>query len=165
MALTLTERARLDIGGAAFRAYDVTADGSTTTITAASLDLTSIESIMIAPKAPLYDTSATADIGNITDGNEEAIGFNFTGSILGDFARGSYAVDLTYLQLDAQVTAGGSMTVGVASSYDTAINVAAGTLKTEIPKYIGFSQLTGDHVIFGPHLQSGDVFTIWVIGF
>ena len=48
MALTFTQRARLLVGNKDFRAYDVTHDGSETSIDASDLDLNYIETAMVA---------------------------------------------------------------------------------------------------------------------
>jgi len=46
MALTLSQLKRGSIDGSAFRIYQITHDGSTTEVTAGSMDLTYIEAIL-----------------------------------------------------------------------------------------------------------------------
>ena len=48
MALTFTQRARTSLGGKAFRAYDITHDGSETSIDASDLDMNYIESAVVS---------------------------------------------------------------------------------------------------------------------
>jgi hypothetical protein len=46
MALTITQKMRADLGGKAIRNYEIVHDGSTNTVTAASLDMNYIEGIL-----------------------------------------------------------------------------------------------------------------------
>ena len=59
MALTFTQRARFNMGPKAFRAYDVTHDGSETSIDASNLDMHYIESAMVCG-------GTTADYADLT---------------------------------------------------------------------------------------------------
>jgi hypothetical protein len=60
MALTFTQRLRLSLGGKAFRAYEITHDGSETSIDASDLEMNYVEAAMIgAGTVPLSATSTT----------------------------------------------------------------------------------------------------------
>lgn len=49
MAITFTEKLRTSMGDKSFRVYQITGDGSTTSITATNLDMNYIDFAMISP--------------------------------------------------------------------------------------------------------------------
>lgn len=163
MALTLTEKRRANIGGLMFKAYAVTCDGSTTSITAASLDMTYIESAMLCPKAPLTG-SAEWNPGSIADGDEAVQEITVSGAILGDFCEVTMSLDVTDLNLTAQVTAGDSVTAQLCNSTGGAIDLSTGTVRARISKQIGFTTRSGTYLVFNPATRNGDIFHLWVIG-
>lgn len=164
-ATAFTERFRCDLEKGQLRCFEVTSDGTSTTIDASSLDLAWIYSVMVAQKAALTGSS-TWNPASISDGNEEATAtWTVTGAALGDIVRASFSLDVTDLQLDAQVSSGNTITAVLANSTGGAINLGSGTVKAEVPKDIGFSTISGKYIVFAPALTSGDVFTIWAVGF
>lgn len=50
MALTFTQKLRISMGDKAYRLYEVTADGSTTTINASDIDLNYIDHAIMSPQ-------------------------------------------------------------------------------------------------------------------
>ena len=73
MALTISQLKRGSIDGSAFRIYQITHDGSVTSISAASMDLTYIEAIMAHHVNISMQAVASAALGlmnvSITAGN------------------------------------------------------------------------------------------------
>ena len=79
--------------------------------------------------------SATWDPGSIADGDELAQEVTVTGAALGDFAFASFSLDVTDLNLEAQVTAANTATAVLANSTGGAIDLASGTVRVVvIPK-------------------------------
>jgi hypothetical protein len=61
MALTFTQRLRISLGGKAFRCYEVTHDGTVTSIAASDLDMNYVEAAMIG------NGTIPASIGPVAD--------------------------------------------------------------------------------------------------
>lgn len=165
MALTCSIKVRGDIGGKAFRAVEVTCDGSTTTVDAADIELTWIDSAIITPRAEL-SASQTKDWAALTDGDSDDQDVTVTGAALGDFAEACLSLDVADLTLTGAVSAANTVTVVLSNSTgDSTINLASTDLRVRVLKDMGLSTLRGSYIIFYPALQSGDVFTLWAIGF
>lgn len=60
MALTFSEKFRAGIGGKAFRAYEVTHDGSETSIDASDLDMNYIDAAMAGPGTQVLSATSVA---------------------------------------------------------------------------------------------------------
>lgn len=81
---------------------------------------------------PYLFTSATKDWGSIDDGNEEAFDVTVTGAALGDFARASFSLDVTDLELSAQVTAANTVTVTLSNNTGGALDLGSGTVYVNV---------------------------------
>ena len=164
MALTLSEKFDGLIDGRRFKGFEVTCDGSATTVTANSMDMDTIEAAFLTGPKDLT-VSTTTNAGAIDIGNEEAFQITVTGAALGDIARASWDVDMTDLTMDCAVTAADTVTVTMGNNTAGAVNLAEAVLKTTVDKRVGLTTFTGPFVVFKPALQSADVITLWVIGY
>ena len=164
MALSFSNKARGTIGsGLKLEVWEVTEDGSTTTITAANLDLNDIVSAQIIPKANLAGSISWA-VAEIADGAMEAKNVTVTGSILGDEVEVSLGVALSDLSLAGDVSANGTVTAVLNNGTSGPIDIATATLYATVMKHKGLSTYSGSSIVFGPAGTSADVFTIWVVG-
>jgi hypothetical protein len=66
------------------------------------------------------------------DGNEEAFVVTVPGAQLGDFAFVSFSIDVTDLELSAQVTAANTVTVSLSNNTGGTIDLGAGTLRVKV---------------------------------
>ncbi len=164
MALTLSEKFDGLIGGRRFKGFEVTCDGSVTTVTANSMDMDTIEVAFVTSPADLRGTE-TKDFGSIDIGNELAEEIDVTGAVLGDIARASINVDVIDATISAAVTAAGKVTFSIGNNTAGAVDLAEKTILVEVDKKIGLTTFTGSYVVFSPALQSTDVFVLWVIGY
>ena len=80
------------------------------------------------PSGRVLAGSATVDFGSIADGNEEATTITVTGAALGDIVMVSHSLDVSDLQLTADVTAANTVTAVISSSGDT-VNMGSGTVR------------------------------------
>ena len=76
--------------------------------------------------------SATWDPGSIAHGNEEATNVTVTGAELGDYAIASFSLDVTDLELDAEVTAADTVTCVLSNSTGGAIDLGEGTVYARV---------------------------------
>ncbi len=164
MALSFSNKARGTIGsGLKLEVWEVTEDGSTTTITAANLDLNDIVSAMVVPKAPLEGTEAY-DAADFADGAMVANDVAVVGAVLGDVAVASINVDLVDLTLHATVTTADVVTTVLNNCTGGNLNLADKVVKCQVLKHKGLSTYSGSSIVFGPVSTSGDVWTLWVVG-
>ncbi len=164
MALTLTEKFRGEFAGKKMKTFEVTSDGSTTTITAGDLDMTYIEGVAVSQKADLIGTG-TWNPSQITDGNEEVDDVTVTGAALGDFTKSSFSLDVTDLELYDSPKSANTVTAHLFNRTGGNITLNSGTIKAHVYKNVGFSKLSGPYIVFGPALVSTDVFMITVVGY
>ncbi len=164
MALTLSEKFDGLVGGRRFKGFEVTCDGSTTTVTANSMDMDTIEAAFLTGPKDLM-VSTTTNAGSIDIGNEEAFQITVTGAVLGDIARASWNVDMTDLTMDCAVTNTDTVTVTLGNNTAGAVNLDEKVLKTTVDKRVGLTTFTGPYVVFKPALQSTNKITLWVIGY
>ncbi len=164
MALTLTLKHSGTIGNRKLKCFEVTADGSTVTITASNVEFDTIDSAMITSKANLEGT-ASWTTGSISDGAMEAQDITVTGAAVGDIAEVSYGADVADLGLYGDVTATNVVTAVLVNWTSGALDIANSTIKATVFKNIGLSTLSGASIVFGPALSSGDKFTLWVVGY
>ena len=80
------------------------------------------------PSGRVLAGPATVDFGSIADGNEEATTITVTGAALGDIVMVSHSLDVSDLQLTADVTAANTVTVVASSSGDT-VDLGSGTVR------------------------------------
>jgi len=80
------------------------------------------------PAGRVLAGSATVDFGSISDGNEEATDITVTGAALGDIVMVSHSLDVSDLQLTADVTSANTVSVVASSSGDT-VNLSSGTVR------------------------------------
>lgn len=80
------------------------------------------------------NASVTWNPGSVADGDEEAKEVTVTGAILGDFAMASFSLDVSDLQLSADVTAADTVTCILSNSTGGAVNLAEGTLRIRVLK-------------------------------
>ena len=73
--------------------------------------------------------SATWDPGSIANGSFEAKDITVTGAALGDYAIASFSLDVTDLQMSANVTAANTVTVVLTNNTGSAVNLASGTVR------------------------------------
>lgn len=76
--------------------------------------------------------SDTWDPGSIADGDEEAKAVTVTGAVLGDYAVGSFSLDVADLVLNAQVTATNTVTCVLANNTGDAVDLAEGTVYVRV---------------------------------
>jgi len=78
--------------------------------------------------------SATWDPGSIANGAEEVKEVTVTDAGLGDFAIASFSLDVSDLQLTADVTAADTVTCVLSNSTGGAVNLGSGTLRVKVIK-------------------------------
>ena len=78
--------------------------------------------------------SVTWNPGSISDGDEEATDVTITGAELGDYAIASFSLDVSDLQLTADVTAANTVTAVLSNSTGGAVDLAEGTLYVRLLK-------------------------------
>jgi hypothetical protein len=171
MALTFNQKCRAQIGGMAFRAYEVTSDGSTTTINASDLDLREIEVIFFQPRNDL-SAAAAVDFGSLDDGEGDTSQIAVTGAALGDFVQVAASIDLVDFTVTGYVQDTDAIDIRVQNeSTASAVDLAAGPWHARVLKRMGLESLTGStggaegYAVFYPTLTSGDIFTVWALGF
>lgn len=163
MALLFSERFRADIGGHRFLAIEVTADGTNTDLTAASIGLTSIETAMIASKGNV-EGSADYDIISLADGlGETATALTVTGAAYGDFMLCAASVDLVDMTVTPAMGASG-VEIRIQNESTATHNLASATFRATVLKNIGLSTFSGTKITFWPALTNDDKFTVWIIG-
>jgi hypothetical protein len=74
-------------------------------------------------------SSITWDPASIADTDEAAKEIVVTGAVLGDYAMGSFSLDVTDLGLDCQTTAANTVTCILFNNTGGAIDLASGTLR------------------------------------
>ena len=164
MALSFSNKARGTIGsGLKLEIWEVTEDGSTTTISASDFDLNDIVSAQIIPKANLVG-SVSWTTAQIADGAMEAKDVTVTGAALGDEAEVSLGVALSDLSLSGDVSASDKVTAVLNNGTSAPVDITAATLYATVMKHKGLSTYSGSSIVFGPAGTSADVFTIWVVG-
>ena len=78
----------------------------------------------------MLEGSATWDPGSIGDGNEEAKEITVTGAALGDYVIAtSFSLDVSDLQLTADVTAANTVTAVLSNSTGGAVDLDSGTVR------------------------------------
>jgi len=109
------------------------------------------DALILRPRHWLQ-ASDTWDPGSIADGDEEAHDVTCDDAELGDFAVASFSLDVSDLQLSADVTAANTVTCVLSNSTGGAVDLASGTVRVRVWKYDdGFIEYA-----------AGDVFTIEV---
>ena len=83
------------------------------------------------PRPYLYATE-TKDWGSIADGDEESEEITVTGAVLGDFARASFTLDVSDLELSAQVTAANTVTVTLSNNTGAPIDLGSGKITVHV---------------------------------
>jgi len=164
MALTFVQKCKAPLGGRAFRAYEITSDGSTVTIDASDLDLAEIENVWLACKNDL-SAVATLDFAELADGAGATSQITVTVAALGDYVMVASEIDVTDMLLTAYVQAANTIDLRLQNESGGTLNLDAKAFYVKVLKRIGFSTQTGSYLIFWPPLTSGDKFTIWVIGY
>jgi hypothetical protein len=76
--------------------------------------------------------SAAINPASMLDGDEEAFVVTVPGAKLGDFAFVSFSIDVSDLELSAQVTAANTVTVSLSNSTSGTIDLGAGTLRVKV---------------------------------
>ncbi len=162
MALAFTQRLRTQIGGKAFRAYEVTCDGSTVSIDATDLELNYIEAAAVAGAADLIGT-VSITVSNLADGVGSTLTVALVGAVLGDAVEvGSsadgeditvtaYVKDTDVAEIRLQNEGGG--TKAPSDGYECRIR-----------KTVGLKTYFGTDIVFGPPLRSGDKIVVWAFG-
>lgn len=164
MALSFSEKFRASLGGKEFRAYEITCDGTATTIEAAKLDMAFIDNCILTPKADLNATFEW-DPGNLIDAAGETASVALTGAILGDYVMVNNPVDILDTILTAWAQSAAKVDVRIQNESAGTKNVATSAAWiVRVLRYCGLSTTRGKYVIFGPALVDGDVFTLWAIG-
>ena len=170
MALTFTEKCNASIGGMAFRAYEVTADGSTTTINASDLDMREIEVIFFQQRSDL-SAAAACDIANLVDAAGVTTQVAVTGAVLGDFVQVAGSVDCVDMLVTGYVQADDAVDIRVQNESTATHDLASVPWHVRVIKRMGLESLTGStgasegYAVFYPTLTDGDIFTVWALGF
>ncbi len=79
-----------------------------------------------------YRATAAFNAASIADGNEEVFAVAVPGAVLGDLAFVAATIDVTDLELSAQVTAANTVTVSLSNNTGGAIDLAAATLNVKV---------------------------------
>jgi len=170
MALTFTQKCKAQIGGMAFRAYEVESDGSTTTINASDLDLREIEIIFFQQRNDL-SFATNLDFAELADAAGATSQVTATGAVLGDFVQVAASVDLVDTAVTAYVQADDAVDVRVQNEAGDTRNLAEVPFHVRAIKRMGLESLTGStgasegYAVFYPTLTDGDTFTVWALGF
>ena len=171
MALTFNQKCKAHIGGMAFRAYEVTSDGSTTTIDASDLDMYDIGVIFFQPKEDL-SFATNLDFANLADAAGVTTQIAATGAVLGDFVQVTGSVDCLDMIVTGYVQADDAVDVRVQNeSGNSDLNLAEVPFHARVIKRMGLESLTTSkggaegYAVFYPTLTSGDIFTVWALGF
>lgn len=91
-----------------------------------------LEGVALARYAVQLTGSTTWNPGSIGDGDEQTQVVNVTGAALGDFVIPSFSLDVSDLQLTADVTVAGQITAVLSNSTNGAIDLAEGTLRVRV---------------------------------
>ena len=171
MALVFNQKCKAQIGGMAFRAYEITSDGSTTTIDASDLDLHEIEVIFFQARSDL-SAAAAVNFGPLDDAAGDTSQIAVTGAVLGDFVQIAASVDLTDMLATAYVQADDAVDIRLQNeSGNDSLDIGAGPWHARVIKRMGLESLTGSsaqaegYAVFYPTLTDGDVFAVWALGF
>ena len=78
--------------------------------------------------------TTTWDPASIANGATEDKDMTYAGAALGDFVLVSFSLDVSGLELSAQVTATNTVTATLANHTGAAVNLASGTLKALVLK-------------------------------
>lgn len=79
--------------------------------------------------------TSTVNPASMLDGNEEAFEVTVPGAKLGDFAFVSFSIDVSDLELSAQVTAADTVTVSLSNNTGGTIDLGSGTLRVKVVPY------------------------------
>lgn len=165
MALTFTEKFRASLGGKEFRAFEITCDGSVTSITAANLDMAYIDNCIITCKADLHSVATTWDPASLADGAGDSVTIAVTGAVLGDYSLVANPEDLVGILLTSYVQSAGWVEIRLQNEIVSTVDLASNAnWLVRVLKHCGLTTTRGEKVVFFPALQSGDIFTIWAIG-
>ena len=154
----------------AFRAYEVTSDGSATTINASDLDLREIEVIFFQQRSDL-SAAATLAFASLNDAAGDTTQVAVTGAVLGDFVQVAASTDLIDTLVTAYVQADGAVDVRAQNEEGNARDLGNVPFHIRVIKRMGLESLTGStggaegYAVFYPTLTSGDIFTVWALGF
>jgi hypothetical protein len=80
------------------------------------------------------EVTTTWNPSSIANGAEEAKEITVTGAALGDYAIASFSLDVSDLQLDANVTAANTVTAVLSNNTGAAVDLASGTLSVLVFK-------------------------------
>jgi len=165
MALTFSVQARGNIGGKMFRAIEVTADGSSMTIHATSIEFGErIDSAIVSPREDL-SSAASIDMAEIASlaGNTSAI--TVTGAVLGDFTMQAMSVDVDDLTMVPSMQAATKVEVRIDNLGGAEVtDLGDSVRRVRVVRHIGLSTLSGKYIVFQPALVSGDKFILWALG-
>lgn len=162
MALTFSQKLRTTVGGKAFRAYEVTCDGSTLSINAADLELNYIESAVIMGAADLIGTvSISTDV--ISDAAGSTIAVTFVGAVLGDVVNVGTNADVDDMIMTAYCNDTDKAEIRLQNESTDNSDAPEG-FECRIRKSVGLSTYKGEEIVFGPALQSGDKIVVWAFG-
>jgi len=163
MALSFTEKGRGDIGGKDFRCYQVTADGSSQTVYAASIDMHYIDSAMIGNRSDVHGL-VSVDLDELADAAGSTLVVSI-GCTLGDFTLAACSLDLEDMTMTSYVQAANKGEIRLQNESGGAVDLGAIAFHMISPRNIGLSTRTGTYIVFSPALRSGDVFHLAVIGY
>lgn len=76
--------------------------------------------------------SSVQDLAAILDGDEAAFDVTVTGAALGDFVMVSASIDVTDLQVSAQVSAADTVAVTVSNSTGATVDLGSATFKVKV---------------------------------
>lgn len=164
MALSFTEQGRADIGGREFRCYQVTSDGSTKTIEASDVDMHYFESAMVGQKAD-HGGTQSLDMDALTDTFGSTVTVTHTGAVLGDFLLHATSIDMVDVVVTGYVQAGAATEIRVCNESGAEVDYGDTTYHVRVPRNIGLETTNGTFIVFSPALQSGDTFSLAVIGY
>ena len=164
MALTFSIKVRGQIGGKEFRAFEVTCDGSTKTIDAASIEMTEFDSAIVTYRQDL-SFAVSVNLGSLADGGSNTSAETVAGAVLGsDYPLTALSVDAIDTMATAYVQAATKVEIVSQNEEGNARDIAEGVRRVKIPRYVGLTTLSGKYLVFSPALESADVFTVWALG-
>lgn len=164
MALTFSIKVRGTIGGKEFRAFDVTADGTTKTIDASSVEMNEFDSVVISPRQDLSFV-VSVNLASIDDAAGNTSAETVAGAVLGhDYPLTALSTDCIDTTQTTYMQAATKVEIRTQNESAGARDLADTVRRVRIPRYIGLETLSGSYIVFSPALESGDIFTVWAIG-
>lgn len=163
MALLFTQKLRTSLGGKAFRCYEVTCDGTNVSIDASDLDMNFISTAMVMGPGDLVGTLNITASAFINGDGSTLTGIPLIGAVLGDAVEVGTSGDNIDLIITAYVKEADVAEIRIQNESEGE-RTPENDYVCRIRKNVGLKTYSGDGIVFGPKLQSGDKIVVWAIG-